>query len=211
MFHYGSFLCKEDRAEEGLKLQLETMKDVDSQPKEAREERHRLDALCRGSHPLHAGPAEGGGSSLSESHGMGQPFPEFPAALGLMMSEQGQAAEALVYHRRALGCDNHWPTKACQKAAKLLHRYPAPSTWTRREALFYARQAAEANDFQDPALVDVLVEACAANGLYERARQLSHAAGHGPEWQAQLARTVAYYRTHEPSRKADTQLPQPKW
>ena len=89
----------------------------------------------------------------------------YSAALALAFYELKRDGESRDGYRRALELDPEWPRTARRLAAHYLHRYPIASAWMRKEALFYAKQAAQATEYKDLLMMDTLAEALAANGM----------------------------------------------
>ena len=113
--------------------------------------------------------------------------------------EQGRVADTIQQYRRAVEADPTFLT-ALNNLAWLLATLPDPALRNPEAALQLARRAADATQRQDPAVLDTLAAAHAAQGrsdraaeIAERAAALAEAQGR-PQLAAQLRGRAAIYR-----------------
>ena len=96
-----------------------------------------------------------------------------------------------------------------------LHRYRAPTDWTRKEGLFYALVAAHTADNNDLPLVILVAEAYAANQQYDDAIRVTQDAlkrldfTNAPERRSELLRSIAAIQRQreQAGKKADDAKP----
>jgi Flp pilus assembly protein TadD len=119
-------------------------------------------------------------------------------ALAMVLNQTGRAEEASAAAKKGLTLAPDEPAKLVESAQYYLHRYPAPSPWTRKESLYYALQAAIATEYQYLPAAEILADAYAANGKFREANAtIQKAAATLPAaeraaWQAPIQRAVAY-------------------
>ncbi len=121
-------------------------------------------------------------------------------ALACVLYEQGRKEEARQLYAKALQMNPRFAQNSSQSAEITLNRHKKLNAYYRKEALFHALQAAQATEFEDPAINAVLAEAYAANQMYAQASQIVQdsltrmAASENPDRRAQLQRALVQYK-----------------
>jgi tetratricopeptide (TPR) repeat protein len=204
MATYGLLLCRQDKPTEGLRYMLSALNapESDSKPE------------WKGGKHYEVGNAYAilGDSKAAEFHlrKAMEMTPKNPGAyfsMGAVLNQQSRSKEALEYYTSGLRLDAKAPRTRITLARYFLHRYPMRSTWTRKEALFSAQQAAQATYYKEPDALEVLVEAYAANAMYAQAEGVARDAAQwltsseSETFQAKAAATIAHYRRDESKEK----------
>jgi tetratricopeptide (TPR) repeat protein len=200
-FYYGELLCKMEQPDRGLPYILATMKDQGKNPSDAQRYATRLNDLGRIYWVM--GDTKSAEVTLRKAVKATPKRFEPPCALALVLNEQGSRDESAQYYRAAVDLNKDAPSLLRKKAIEFLHSPFLNTSWTRKEALFYALQAAQLTQYRDPATIETLLEVYAANKMHKEAIELATASLEGPaaqdrpEWQAGLRRAIGVYRQQQ--------------
>ncbi|HZZ79962.1 MAG TPA: hypothetical protein VFE62_15695 [Gemmataceae bacterium] len=204
-FQCGLLLCRKGQIDLGLQYIDSVMKTAENEENEWRAVRH---ADLGKIYWILGDPKraeENLGKAIELSPRRSGPY----LALGLLRMQQNKPKEAAELYRKGLDLDKTSAKELYLSADAYLHGTPTPSDFSRKEALFYALQAADVTERKDGTALDLLVEAYAANGMFKQASETVQVALNSPgaqanaDWQDQLNRVIASYREREKQQKAN--------
>jgi tetratricopeptide (TPR) repeat protein len=167
MATYGILLCRQDRPKEGLYYMRAALGNIEQEygaPEKRAGKHYDLGKVL-----FILDDRKSAEHHFARAIAIAPLRPQSYFAMGVLMNQQGRHDEAAKFFAQGLKLDEKNPDSRTRSARYFLHNYPQPSAWTRKEALFFARQAAQSTSYKDLQSLEILVEALAANGKFTEA------------------------------------------